>query len=423
MVKFKYVLIGNSAAAISAAESIRSIDKEGSLAIVGAEDSLPYSPALTTYYISNTIAKENIFFKSKDFYKKNKIKAFLGKPAVGIDRKKKTVELEDGNKLSYEKLLISTGGLPQKPDLKGVDLEGVFTLRTIEDAEKIKKRAAKAKSAVVLGGGLVGLRSAYALHQIGLKVTIVVGSPQILSQNIDREAAKIMENWLKEKRFNLLTSSRVVSIEGKSEVKEVILDGGKKIVADIVIIGKGVKSNTVLAEGCRIKTDRGIVVDDNMKTSDSNIYAAGDVAQAHDKLLDKKVVNAIWPVATEQGRVAGINMAGGEEKYGGSFAMNSVDFYGLSALSIGISCPPAKENYEVIATEDSAKHLYRKLVFKKDVLVGAILIGDIERAGILTGLIDEGVKVTSFKNSLAKNKFGFMVMPKPLREKKIAGTK
>lgn len=422
MSKFKYVLIGNSAAAIACAEAIRSKDKRGSLAIVSTEKTLPYSPALTTYYISGTIAKKNIYFRKEDFYKNLKIKTFLGNPATEINRGKKTVKLADGGILQYEKLLISTGGMPLKVDIPGTGLRGVFTLRTLKDAEDIKARAAESKTAVILGGGLVGLRAAYALHQLGLKVTIVVSSKQILSQNLDAPSAKMMEAWLKEKHFNILTQTDVKALEGTKEVKKVILRDGKAIAADIVIIGKGVRPNASLAKDCGLKVDRGILVNDYMQTSDSSIYAAGDVAQALDKLLGQKVVNAIWPAATEQGRVAGINMAGGSEKYEGSIAMNSVDFYGLSALSIGISCPRNEEEYEISVTKDTAKHIYRKLVLHKDVLVGAILVGDIDRAGIITGLIKEGVKLTSFKDALLKNKFGFMVFPKALREKKIKTT-
>lgn len=420
MSKFKYVLLGNSAAAVYAAEAIRSIDKNGSLAIVSAEDTLPYSPALTTYLISGTISKDKIYFRKNDFYKSNKITTFLGKPAIEINRKNKTVKLVDGSSLQYEKLLISTGGRPQKPDLEGIDLKGVFTLRTLADAEAIKKRAAKSKTAVILGGGLVGLRGAYCLHQLGLDVTIVVGSKHILSQNLDSHAAAMMEEWLREKHFKILTKTDVAAIDGKKEVEKVKLASGKSLPADIVIIGKGVSPNAGLAKAAGIKIERGIVVNNFMQTSDSNIYAAGDVAQAYDKLLKTNVVNAIWPAATEQGRIAGINMAGGSEEYEGSIAMNSVDFYGLSALSIGITNPGKPEDFEIMTRAQAAKHIYRKLVLKKDVLVGAVLIGDIDRAGIITGLINEGVKVSGFKESLYKDKFGFMVMPKELRAAKIA---
>jgi len=420
MSKYKYVLLGNSAAAISAAEAIRTKDKQGSIAIVSAEDTPPYSPALTTYYISGAIGKDKIYYRPKEFYKKLNIETFLGKAATEIDRSKKTVRLADGQSLTYDKLLISIGGLPIEPDLPGVNLKGVFTLRTLEDAEKIKQRAAEVKNAVILGGGLVGLRSAYALHQLGLNVTIIVSSKRILSQNLDAEAAKIMENWLREKHFEILTETDVKALEGTKEVTKIKLMNGKEIPAGLVIIGKGVRPNISFAKACGIETDRGILVNEAMQTSDKNIYAAGDVAQGLDKLLGKKVVNAIWPAATEQGCIAGLNMAGASEKYEGSIPMNSVDFYGLSALSIGISNPRNEADYEIQVTKEPARHIYRKLVLQKDVLVGAILVGDIDRAGIITGLIDEKVRVTNFKDTLLKNKFGLMVLPKALRDSKIA---
>lgn len=422
MNKYKYILLGNSAAAVACAEAIRSVDKVGTLAMVSAENTLAYSPALTTYYISGTIQEKNIYYRQKDFYKKNKIDTYFGKPATVIDKNKKVVRLADGSILGYEKTLIATGGTPQKPELTGVELDGVFTLRTIDDAKRIKTKAKSAKNAVVLGGGLVGLRAAYALHQLGLKVTIIVSSGIILSQNLDAESALIIQDWLKEKNFNILTGTDVKAIEGKSLVQKVRLNNEKTVEADIVIIGKGVSPNASVAKDAGLEVDRGIVVNNKMQTSDNNIFAAGDVAQAWDKLLRKKVVNAIWPAAIEQGRVAGNNMAGGEEKYEGSFAMNSVDFYGLSVLSIGITKPKKEREYEIVVTSEPAKNYYRKLVFKNDILVGAILLGDIDRAGILTGIINDGVKVTSFKESLINDKFGFMVLPKEIREEKMTRT-
>lgn len=419
MSKFKYVLLGNSAAAISAAEAIRSLDTKGSVAIVSAEDSYAYSPALTTYYISGTIGKENVLYRKKDFYEKLKIKTFLGKPAISLNKKSKTVELTGKEKIGYEKLLIATGGTPQKPDIKGADLKGVFTLRTIEDAQKIKDRAAKAKSAIVLGGGLVGLRAAYALHQIGLKITVIVGSKNILSQNLDVQGAEIVQSWLTEKHFNILTGTDVVSIEGKSSVNGVKTSNGQKLETDMVIIGKGVAPNTSFAKEAGLKVDRGIEVNSFQQTSDPNIYAAGDVAQGYDKLLKKKAVNAIWPVAVDQGRIAGVNMAGAKQKYEGSFAMNSVDFFGLTAQSMGITNPKNPKDYEIIVRSEPAKNVYRKLVLKKDILVGAILIGDVDRAGILTSLIDEGARVTDFKDELASDKISYMMLPKQIRDQKI----
>ena len=419
MSKFKYVLLGNSAAAIAAAEAIRANDKKGTIAIVSAEDSYAYSPALTTYYISGNIAAERVFYRKKDFYDSLKIKTFLGKPAVSLNKKNKTVELDNNEKISYEKLLIATGGAPKKPDIKGAGLKGVFTLRTMDDAEKIKERAAEAKNAVVLGGGLVGLRAAYALHQRGLKITVVVGSKNILSQNMDEKAAAIMQNWLKEKHFNILTETNVAAIEGKTEVKSVKLGDGSKIEAEMVIIGKGVAPNASFAKEAGLEVDRGIVVNDEQLTNDANIYAAGDVAQGYDKLLKKKVVNAIWPVAVDQGRVAGSNMAGAKAKYNGSFAMNSVDFFGLTAQSMGITRPNNPKDYEIIVKSEPAKNIYRKLVLKDDVLVGAVLIGDVDRAGILTSLIDDGTKVSDFKEDLKGDEISYMFFPKNIRDKKI----
>ncbi len=423
MSKYKYILLGNSAAAVTAAEAIRTIDKENSLAIVSAEDSAPYSPALTTYFISGTINEKGIYYRSDDFYSKNKIDTFLANPATSLDAKKKTVTLADGTVLQFSKLLIATGGAPQRPDIKGSELKGVFTLRTMDDARQIKERAQNSEKAVILGGGLVGLRAAYALHHLGINVTIVVSSSQILSQNLDEKAAGIMQDWLAYKHFNIVTKNDVDFINGEDEVTSVTLKDGTELAADMVIIGKGVRPNASFSIEAGIEVDRGIVVNNLMQTSVEDIYAAGDVAQAYDKLLKKKVVNAIWPVATEQGRVVGTNMAGGSEKFEGSIAMNSVDFYGLSALSMGITRPKNEKDYEIIEKYEPQHHLYRKLLLQDNVIKGAILIGDIDRAGIITGLINEGVKVDSFKDSLSKDKFGFMVLPKELRDKKMTSTR
>ncbi|MEE9500083.1 MAG: FAD-dependent oxidoreductase, partial [Candidatus Omnitrophota bacterium] len=380
-----YVIIGGSAAGVTACETIRKHDKKSSITLISDEALALYSRCLLTYLIAGTIDGDKLYFKDKNFYKDNNIKTYLGKKAVSIDRKKRRVSLEGGTKVPYDKLLIATGATPKSVDVPGIDKMGVRTLRKIDDARVIMKSLDKIKKVAVLGGGLIGLRDAYAIRQRGIEVTVVVKSPQILSQMVDMDAAKIIASLLEKNGIKIMRGLAAKEIIGGKSVEGIILDNGEKLNCQLVIIGKGVKANTLLASASGLKVEDGIVVNEFLQTSDKDIFAAGDVAETYDIARGTKRINALWPCAVEQGEVAGQNMLGKKKAYDGSLSMNSIDFFGLASISMGITRPKEEKKYEIISR--TGENLYKKFILMDNKIVGMVLVGDIRPAGVVSALI------------------------------------
>lgn len=420
-----YLIIGNGAAGINAAEAIRTRDQKGTVTLITEEPYPCYSRPLTSYYIAGEVSEAQMLYRPPEFYQDNNLNVKLKKRVSEIDGANKRVELEGkgAQSLPYNKLLLASGGSPVLPKIPGVNLTGVFVLRQLDDAKKISERAKKARQAIMVGGGFVCMKTAEALHKRGLQITFVVTSKSVLSQMLDQKAANIIQSRLEAKGWRIITENDVEEIRPlkqsskNSEVGSVKLTGGETLDADIVVVGKGVAANLDLPLGAGLKAGRGVVVNHQMQTSDPDIYAAGDVAETTDIASGKKACNAIWPSATEQGKIAGLNMAGGKERYRGSIRLNSIDFFGLPCISLGITNPRGK-NFDTLTKLEPDESMYRKIVLEKGIIKGAIFVGDIDKAGIVTGLLKERVDVSDFKDDLMKN-YGLGALPAVLRRNKI----
>ena len=418
-----YVIIGNSASGIAAIEAIREYDEKNKITVISDEPYSNYSRPLISYFLGNKVSLENISFQEKDFYKDNKVDLILNNKATKLDLKKKYVILADRRKISFDKLLITTGGTPIVPEIKGRNFNGVFSFTTLSDAQKIEKyiKTNKVKKAVVLGGGLIGLKATEALIELKIKVTIVELADRILSATFDKKASAIIEAALEKIGCKSITNNTIAEIKGKnSKVKEVILKDKKKIPTELVIVAIGVKPNIELVKNRAINTNKGILVDNFMQTNIKDIYAAGDCCEAKDSLLNTNRPIAIWPVAKRQGKIAGYNMAGLKREYQGSFAMNSVELCGIPTISVGESCPE-KEGYQVLEYFAPEKSIYKKIVIKNKRIIGVIFVGDIERAGIYTILIKDKVDTSGFKENLLKEDFGLISLPKEYRKHLVTG--
>ena len=405
-----YVIIGGSAAGVSAAGTLRKHDQGADITLVCDEAYLLYSRCLLTYLIAGSIDETKLNFKDRNFFETNSIKTYLGKKAASINRKEKIISLEDGTKIKYDKLLLATGARPKRVAVPGVNKKGVFTVRKMDDALAIMEMLDKVKEIVVLGGGLIGLRDAYALRQRGKDVTVVVKSPQILSQMVDAEAAGIIAATLEKNGVKIMRGLAAAEILGKESVEGILLDNTKRLPAQMVIIGKGVSPNIELASSCGLKVEDGIIADEFLKSSDENIFAAGDVAETYDLARETKRVNALWPCAVEQGEIAALNMLGKKIAYNGSLSMNSVDFFGLGCISMGIAKPKKEEGYEIISKV--GKNKYKKFILKENRIVGMVLVGDIKAAGIVCILIRNKIDASSVKHLLLEDNFDYAkIMP------------
>ena len=400
----RYIIIGGSAAGVSAIEAIRSLDRTSQIELFTDEELPLYSRVLLTYYIADVIPKEDLHFRPLEFFKENTVTPHLGTRVKTVSPDSKSIQTEDGKNHTFEKLLIATGSSPKTLDIPGVDKEGVYGLRNMEHAQKIISRSEKTEVVCILGGGLIGLRDGYALAARGLKVKMIVKSNRVLSQMLDEESSTIVQERLQEHGIEIRIGRDAVEILGKGSVEGIVLDNGEKIGCQMVIVGKGVDPNVGLVSSTSIEVREGIVADEYMRTSIPDIYVAGDVAETYDISQGKMAINAIWPCAFEQGRIAGLNMAGQKAKYVGSFRMNSLDIYGLPAVSMGITRPDGDGLQEI---KRRTRDTYRKLVMEDGRIVGAILVGEIQKAGLLSTLLRKKVNVTEYVPLLMSDRVNF----------------
>lgn len=436
----KYLIIGNSAAAIGAVEAIRRNDKGSPVTIISDEPHHVYSRPLISYLLSGHTKEDKMYYRDENFYKENNVETVFNKKVTGVDTKKKQVILDNkgqgargkGQAIEYDKLLIATGGTPFVPPIKGKDRKNVYTFTKWSDAEEIiqlinpphspftKGGRGGIRKAVVVGAGMIGLKAIEGLNTIGIDVAVVELAPEVLSRALDKDASRIVQRKMEEAGVEVITNNEVVEITGRGETTTgVVLRDKKKIKCDLVIIAIGVIPNIGFIKESGIKINRGIVVDEKMETNVKGVYAAGDVAEALNMLTNEKMPIPIWPLAYRQGEIAGDRMSGGSLVYKGGFPMNSIEFSGAPTISIGI-IDPRGEGYESLIKNDSANGNYKRIIIKNERIVGAILVGnDVDRAGILTGLIKEQTPVTSFKDKLLDRNFGFVHMSREYRKERL----
>ena len=422
----RYVIIGNSAAAVGAVEAIRQYDQNNPITIIAQEPHHVYSRPLISYLLGGLVDESRMHYRSDDFYERNNVETMLGVKVTSIDTQNQAISLSGGGQVSYDRLLVATGGRPFVPPLPGSDLTGVFTFTTWEEARRIDRyiQEYKVKSALVVGGGLIGLKTAEALIEREIHITLVELADRILGTTFDRTASKLAETILRRENVDVRTGTTVEEIVGRgARVDHAVLRGGDRVDCDLVVFAIGVRPNTsLIPQDASIEVDRGICVDYHMQTTAPGVYAAGDCVQAYDMLIDADRTIAIWPNASRQGYIAGCNMAGVEKEYDGSFPMNAIEVCGVPTISVGLTDPPQdSREYEIMDKYDRKALVYKKLVLRHNQLVGAIFIGDIDRAGIYTGLIKDQVDVRPFKEHLLSGNFGLISLPTGYRKHLVVG--
>jgi NAD(P)H-nitrite reductase large subunit len=422
MSKSKYLIIGACAAGIGAVEAIREIDQKSEITVVSEEQCSHYSRPMISEFVSGKADMAKMKTRDDQFWQRNNVNMISGKKAISLNTAKREVTLNDRSKVSYEKLLLATGGKPFVPKMEGQEKEGVYTFTNISDAEQLAQKinTGQAKSAVVIGAGLIGISITEALTRRGIKVTMVELQDKILSLLLDPKASEIVETIVTKAGVNIVTGQSVLKIRGKPDKEEVvggvILTKGDQIQCDMVIVAIGVIPRTELVVGTPIKVNRGIVVDNFMQTNVPNVYASGDVAETYDFILNQNRALPLWPLAVLGGKIAGYNMAGKKADYAGGTNMSSLKYFGLPIVSIGMANPKPDPTLEIIVMFDEKKNVYKKLVLKDNVIVGMTFIGEIERAGILFHLMKNKINVKQFKTALLLDDFGLAALPLSLRK-------
>ena len=281
-------------------------------------------------------------------------------------------------------------------------------MRTIKDAKEIDGLLPVTKVVTILGGGLIGLKAAYALKKRNVDVKVVIKSGQVLSQMLDCEAATLVQKRLEENGIEIVLGQDVKEIIGEGDIKAVKLDSGKTLASSLIIVGKGVQPNIDLVKESEIKFNTGIMVNQFLQTNIPNIYASGDVAESFDLITGKPVIHALWPIAVQQGKIAGANMAGSQIIYEGSLGVNSLEFFGLPTVSLGrFKKENSETSLEELKRSDAKLKVYKKLILKDNFLLGALLVGDIRASGVFLRLIKEKINVSTIKDKLLEENFGF----------------
>lgn len=424
MNSFDVVIIGNSAGGVGCLETLRKLDKDSKIALVSDEKYRTYSRALIPYYLDGKIDFDKMYYRPPNFYEKMNIEPILGKRVSEIDYNEKIIMFEDGEKIGYGKLLLSTGGNPFIPPIKGIDKRNTFTFVKMDDVLGIKDSLQAAERAVVLGGGVIGLMVAEVLKNKGLEVIVIELADRVLAPVVDETTSKLVEDVFKENGVKIITNNTIKKVIGKEQVEAVLLNDGTEIPADILIVGIGVTPRIELAKD-KLETNRGIVVNKRMQTSAEDVYACGDCVELFDFLFDGSRPLPLWPIAYAGGRVAAYNMCGIDREYTNAMAMNAMHFFGLYIINAGlnvtengngsVSGSGEDPEYEILNKLDSKKKTYRKIILKNNRIVGMILVGDVDRAGIILNLMRNQIDVGSFKESLLDSGFGYADIPEDIR--------
>lgn len=316
MEQVKYVLVGGGLTSYKAIAGIRSVDEEGSILLITKEPHVPYDrPPLTKGFLRGETEKDAIFYESAEDLAERNVTVKMADPVAKLDLESKTVTLESGESYGFDKALYATGGQPIVLDLPGIDLEGVYTLRTVEDSERIKGEAQEGCHAVVIGAGFIGMEIAASLTGHGVDVTVIEALPRIWSRFVDETLSGYFEDLYTQRGVTFHTGETVEAFKGMGRVSSVVTSSGEALDCDFVVMAVGIVPNTALAEVAGLKVEDGVIVDEYLQSSHPDIYAAGDAARFYDPIYEKQRRVEHWGQADYSGELAGKNMAGAEEPY------------------------------------------------------------------------------------------------------------
>jgi phenylglyoxylate dehydrogenase epsilon subunit len=385
-----YLIVGASHAALSALHAIRLHDAEQDVTLLTRDDSLPYSPTVLPYVVSGRSDPGRVFLRDEGYFAQHKVNYLRGAKVQKINSGESAVELADGSRIGFDKLLLATGAAPMLPPIPGLAGLKFHVLRTLADALALREALPRVKRAIVLGGGLIGMHAAENLAKAGVEVSVVEMQPHVLAGYFDAEASTMIENVFTANGVRLLVGARVTSFAARGEACRANLADGTALDADLLLIATGVAPVMDFLVGSGIATERGVLVDAHMRTNVDNIWAAGDVAQARGFFTDERIINGILPDAVDQGRIAGMAMAEdpGTKNYAGGVPLNTYSFFGQHAVSVGVHEGTLEQSgVEVKQQVDTERNHYLKIVLKDRRLAGIFGVNAAFDPGIMWELI------------------------------------
>lgn len=388
----RYVILGSSASGLNAIREIRNHDNQGEIVLVSKDEKI-YSRCILHKFIAKERSIPELNFVEDDFLERYKVKMIGGVSVEKISLEKKEIGLSNGDSLSYDKLLLATGANPVNPPVKNLDIaKNVIGFRNLEDAIELTKALEKAKKIVVMGGGLVGVDVLSGLVERGIKnLSLIEMQDRLLPIQLDKRSSRTYEEEFEKNgvRFYFGASAKEVELDEENNIQAILLMDGRKIECDFLIVAAGVRANIQFMEGSGIETNRrGLVIDEQARTSIDDIYGAGDVSG----------LGPIWPVAVKEGIVAGANMAGVELKMTDFFTSKStMNYFGIPTMSLGVHTP--EDDSFTVEIQDDGEN-YMKIIHKDGKIYGAIVQKDLSYVGILLQLIKDEINISKVKKPI-----------------------
>jgi NAD(P)H-nitrite reductase large subunit len=405
----KYVIIGNSTAAIGTVEGIRNIDKKGEIVIISDEKFHTYSRPLISYLLNGKTDLERMKYRANDFYEKNNVTTMFSKRVIKIDSVAKKVILDNKEEVSFDKLMVATGSRPFIPPMKGLEtVSNKFSFMTLDDALSLQEAITENSRILVVGAGLIGLKCVEGIAGKVKEITVIDLADRILPSILDAEGAALVQEKIQEKDVKFVLGASVAEFEKN----KAITSKGDVLYFDILVLAVGVRPNTELVKDAGGKVEKGIITDNKQQTSLKDVYSSGDCVESFDITIDSSRILALLPNAYMQGHTAGINMAGGENEYNNAVPMNAIGFFGYHIITAGSYIG---ECYKV-AEKDNLK----KLFTKDDRLKGFIMMGDVQRAGIYTSLIRERKPLSEIDFELIKDRPQLIAFSQNDRKQKLS---
>lgn len=402
------IIIGGGPAATNAIETIRQFDSETSITLISDEPA--HSRMALPYWLAGQIPREQTHTGNGDYFQRLGVTTRFGERVAAIDAAAKSVTTDGGETLTYDNLLIATGSRPMDLPVAGADLPGVtpkWSLAHVEAGLKVLEGKSNPR-VVLVGAGFIGFIILSALHKRGCQLTVVERESHVLSRMLSTTSAEYVHRWLDKKNITVHAGTSVTGISAADDGSKVVATSNGDIEADLVVVAIGVKPNVELAANAGLQTDHGILVDNNLRTSDPNIYAAGDCAQGPAMFNSDRQIHAIHPTAVDHGRVAGANMTGQDIAYHGSLSMNVLDVCGLQCVSYGNWDDTSAEALEIASPQSN---VYRNLLFSGEKITGAMFVGEANNVGMLTdvgmvkGLMQTETALGPWKDFLKNNPF------------------
>jgi len=403
----RHLIIGGGTAGMNAMRTIREEEREASeITLVTAER--PYSRMVLPYYLDRSIAENHVYTATGADLTRWKVKTLIGRRATALDVKANVCTLDDGTRVEYDDCLIATGSSAARAPVPGADGADVHSFWTLEQARGVLTSVTPGSQVVMVGAGFISFTILNSILSLGAKLTVVELAPRILPRMVDDIGAGVVEDWLKAHGVTVRTNAKLAKIEDVKGRKRLKFASGSDLIADVVIMATGIRTNLAWLEDSGVDIEQGIIVDEHLRSNVPNVYAAGDVAQGRDLISGQSAVHAIEPTAQEHGRIVGANMAGKDVRYRGSLIINIVEVCHLDAASFG-AWDDARA--EAISGLKKDRNAYRKLLFTGERLTGAIIIGrsnDIwttNDVGMLKGLVQSGQPIGRYQDHLRRNPF------------------